>query len=33
MPGYVSKSLHMFQQMQPNQPQHDPHDWTVPAFG
>ena len=33
MPGFVAKTLHKFQHMQPNQHQNSSHDWTVPYYG
>ena len=33
MPIYVSKALPKFQRLQPKQPQHALHDWTIPSYG
>ena len=33
MPVYVEKSLHKCQHLQPKQPQHVLHDWTISDYG
>ena len=33
MSGYIEKSIQKFQHLKPKQPQHDPPDWTIPAYG
>ena len=32
MPGYIAKTLEMFQHVAPAKPQHTPHKWTVTTY-